>query len=217
MFKKILLNLLFPKKCYGCSASDTWLCSKCLESLQEYQGEIPRAMNNRCDLIIAGQYQDPVLNKLIIDFKFGGNQELSKPLSKVIIKELDKKITINSLTGNNWGELIIIPVPLHIKRKKWRGFNQSELLAKELSNYYNWPISLKLIKFRKTAIQSELSEEKRLDNQKNAFKWTGANFQEQAVLLIDDVITSGATLNEVELALIKAGAKRVIKIALAKG
>jgi ComF family protein len=214
--KNLLLDLLFPKKCYGCGRDNIWLCSKCLAKLKPYQGEIPRALKNNQDLIIAGEYKDKLLNDLIVAFKFGFNKELAIPLFIFLKTVLDKKILIDNLTAKSWVNILIIPIPLHKQRHKWRGFNQSELLAREISNYYGWPISLSLIKIKKTDIQAELKEEARLNNQKDSFRWTGAGI-DQTILLIDDVITSGATINEAELVLQSAGAKRVIKVALAKG
>lgn len=217
MFKKILLELLFPKSCCFCGQKNYWLCPNCFQKIINYQGEIPRLLENKKNLIIASEYQDPIINKLIIDFKFKGNQELARPASALIITELNKRILINKLNSQDWGEMIIIPLPLHKKRKRWRGFNQSELLAKEISNYYKWPLNLQLTKHRQTNTQLELPEEKRAKNQLDCFRWVGGEISEKTVLLIDDVITTGATMNEAEKVLLQAGAKTVIKVALAKG
>lgn len=215
-FKKILLNLLFPKKCYGCDNLDTWLCQKCFDKLKLYEGELPRALKNNSDLIIAGEYKDKLLSDLIIDFKFGFNQELAESLFLFLKDALDKKILIDSISCKNWDNILVIPIPLHKKRLKWRGFNQSELLAREISSYYKWPLSLDLIKIKKTANQAELSEEKRLNNLVDTFKWNGIKINKD-ILLIDDVITSGATINEAEKVLLTTGAGRIIKVAVAKG
>jgi ComF family protein len=214
--KTFFLDLLFPKKCYGCGQPDIWLCLNCLKNLQPYQGEVPRALKNNRDLIIAGEYKDKLLNDLIIAFKFGFNKELAIPLFIFLKSALDKKIVIDNLTAKPWDNILIVPIPLHKKRRQWRGFNQSELLAREISNYYGWPISLALVKIKKTGIQAELKEEARLNNQKDSFNLTG-EYINQTILLIDDIITSGATINEAELVLQAAGAKRIIKVALAKG
>lgn len=215
--KKFLLDCLFPKKCYGCGAVDTWLCRKCFDCLETYQGQLPRNLENPSDLIIAGEYQDNLLNTLITAFKFGFNQELARPLAAFLIKALDKKILLENLSGNNLANILIVPLPLHKTRLNWRGFNQSELLAREINHYYNWPLSLDLVKIKKTLVQSELDETARLANQDGAFKWTGANLNGQTIMLLDDIITSGATMNEAEKVLLAAGAKRVIKTAVAKG
>jgi ComF family protein len=214
--KNFLLDLLFPKKCYGCRNSNTWLCQECFLKLKLYQGEIPRALKNNHDLIIAGEYKDNLLSELITAFKFGFNKELAEPLFLFLKTALDKKIIIDNLTGKFWGDVLVIPIPLHKNRKKWRGFNQSELLVREISKYYRWPISVDLIKTKRTINQSELKEEKRLNNLRGVFSWQG-DLINQTILLVDDIITSGATINEAEEVLKKAGAARIIKVAVAKG
>jgi len=214
--KNFLLDLLFPKKCYGCGCDNIWLCQKCLANLKLYEGEIPRALNNTRDLIIAGEYKDKILSDLIIAFKFGYNKELAIPLFIFLKSALDKKILIDSLSGKLWQDILVVPIPLHKKRKKWRGFNQSELIAREICNYYKWELNLELIKIKKTLTQAELSEDLRLSNLKGVFKWTDKPIT-QTVLLIDDVITSGATINEAELCLKEMGASHIIKVAIAKG
>jgi ComF family protein len=182
-----------------------------------YEGERPRALTNSQDLIIAGEYQDELLQKLIIAFKFGFNKELSVPLFIFLKAAIDKKILLDNLSGHPWTNITVIPLPLHRHRKKWRGFNQSELLAKEIFHYYGWTLNLDLVKTKATKIQAELKEEARLKNITGAFKWTGSNLGGQIILLVDDIITSGATMNEAEKTLLAAGAGRVIKAAVAKG
>ena len=215
--KNFLLDCFFPKKCYGCQASDTWLCQKCFRSLQAYKGEVPRALNNNHDLIIAGEYKDVLLHDLIIAFKFDLNQELVIPLFAFLKNKIDQKLVLNMLTKNDWQNVLVIPIPLHKKRQKFRGFNQSKLLASEISLCYGWPLNLDLVKNKPSAIQADLNEEARLNNQTGAFTWQGESLEGHDVILVDDIITSGATINEAEIILMQAGARKVIKIAVAKG
>lgn len=215
--KNFLLDLLFPKKCLGCERLDIWLCPKCLTSLKLYQGEKPRALRDNRDLIIAGEYQDNLLGNLISAFKFGLNKELVIPLFIFLKTALDKKMMMDNLSGKIWKNVLVIPIPLHKKRFRWRGFNQSELLSREISNYYNFPLNLNLIRVKKNKNQAELDEKERLKNISGIFKWRGEDLTGKTILLVDDVITSGATVNEAEEVLFKAGACRVIKVAAAKG
>lgn len=215
--KNFLLDCFFPKKCYGCGAPDIWLCQKCFRSLQAYKGEIPRALNNNHDLIIAGEYKDALLHDLITAFKFNLNQELAIPLFAFLKNKIDQKLILNILTKNEWQNVLVIPIPLHKKRQKFRGFNQSKLIANEISLYYSWPLNLNLIKNKASAVQADLSEEARLNNQTGVFTWQGESLEGHDVILIDDIITSGATMNEAENTLICAGARKVIKVAIAKG
>ena len=185
--KNFLLNCFFPKKCYGCHQGDTWLCQKCFLKLQSYQGEIPRALKNTNNLIIAGEYKDPLINNLLIAWKFGFNQELIIPLFAFLKKTIDNRLNINRLSSQTWNNILVVPIPLHKKRLNWRGFNQSEALAREISNYYNWPLSLDLIKPRASQIQAELTEENRLKNQQGVFIWRGKSLTDYDIILVDDI------------------------------
>ena len=215
--KNFLLDCLFPKQCYGCRCGGTFLCHDCFLKLKKYQGEVPRALKNTKDLIIAGDYKDPMLRDLIAAYKFNFNRELAIPLFAFLKPNIDTKIMINDLLKHPWQNILVIPIPLHKKRLAWRGFNQSELLAREISNYFGWPLSLNLKKIKNTAVQADLNEDARLKNQAGVFSWHGPALSECDIILVDDIITSGATINEAELILIAAGANRVIKIAIAKG
>lgn len=207
--KKLLLNCLFPKKCYGCEASQTWLCKSCFAKIKKYQGQTPRQLTGVDDLIIAGEYHDPVLKDLIQAFKFNFNKELVVPLAALLYSKI------------SWPHLnksyLIIPIPLHRQRLAWRGFNQSELLAREISKLTGWPINCELIKTKKTKEQAGLKEVERLKNQIGVFSWCGANLAGQNIMLLDDIITSGATISQAALVLKQAGAGEIVAMAVAKG
>jgi len=207
--KKLLLNCLFPKKCYGCETSETWLCKSCFVKIKKYQGQTPRQLTGVNDLIIAGEYHDPVLKDLIQAFKFNFNKELVVPLAALLYSKI------------SWPHLnksyLIIPIPLHRQRLAWRGFNQSELLAKEISTLTGWPINYDLTKIKKTKEQASLQETKRLKNQLGVFSWHGINLAGQNIILLDDIITSGATISQAALVLKQAGAGEIIALAVAKG
>jgi len=178
---------------------------------------MPRALKNNKDLIIAGNHKDGLLSDLIAAYKFNFNRELAIPLFAFLKLAIDQKIMINSLTNNPWQNILVVPIPLHKKRLAWRGFNQSELLAREIANYYGWPLSLDLKKIKASAVQAELNETDRLKNQAGVFVWYGPDLSGHDIILVDDIITSGATINEAETILRSAGAGRVIKMAVAKG
>jgi ComF family protein len=207
--KNFFLNCLFPQQCYGCKRSGTWLCLNCLNKIKRYQGQIPRHLNNIDKLIIAGEYSDPILQALIKAFKFNFNRELAIPLSVFLYRQ------INFLYLKD--EYLIIPIPLHKQRFNWRGFNQSELIAREISHLSGWPLDLNLKKKKKTKEQANLKERERLNNQRDAFIWCGQSLREKNIMLLDDIITSGATISEAAKILKAAGADSVTALAVAKG
>jgi ComF family protein len=215
--KTFLLDSLFPQNCYGCGRGGTWFCPACFKKLQNYQGEKPRALAGAADLIIAGEYRDPLLGRLLRAFKFDGHQELARPLAAFLIQAVNRQIAVNQLTGKTWSQPIVVPLPLRKKRQRQRGFNQSAILAQALAAYYDYPFRADLIKVKKTAVQATLDETARLKNQAGAYQWHGAPLTGQTVLLIDDITTSGATLAAAAEALSAAGATRIIKLAVAKG
>ena len=112
----------------------------------------------------------------------------------------------------------IIPIPLHEEKLKARGFNQSELLAEEFSKLVDIPVNTKLAKrIVNTPSQTNFSREERELNMKNAFKITNRTLcKNKNFLILDDIITTGATSESLAKALKKAGAGQVCVIALAR-
>ncbi len=111
-----------------------------------------------------------------------------------------------------------MPVPLHPTRLRWRGFNQSVLLARQVSRAYATPMDpFVLVRRRETPPQTQLTEEERRKNMRGAFAVKPDKpIKNKAVLLVDDVYTSGATVNECSRALRRAGAKNVYVLTLAR-
>ncbi len=113
---------------------------------------------------------------------------------------------------------LIIPVPLHPKRLRWRGFNQSLLLARQVSRLYEVPVDpFVLCRERETPPQTQLAEDERRKNVRGAFAtYPGKLLKGRRVLLVDDVYTSGATANECSRVLVRGGAREVYVLTLAR-
>jgi ComF family protein len=112
----------------------------------------------------------------------------------------------------------IIPVPLHPKRLRWRGFNQAVLLAREVGRSWQVPVDpFILFRSRETPPQTQLDEGERRKNVRGAFALNPAkSVQGKVLLLVDDVYTSGATVNECSRVLTRAGAREVHVLTLAR-
>jgi ComF family protein len=112
----------------------------------------------------------------------------------------------------------IIPVPLHPKRLRWRGFNQSVLLARQIGRAYDIPMDcFTLYRTRDTPPQTQLPEEDRRKNMRRAFALSPQSSVEgKCLLLVDDVYTSGATVNECSRVLKRGGAREVLVLTLAR-
>jgi ComF family protein len=113
---------------------------------------------------------------------------------------------------------LIIPVPLHPKRLRWRGFNQSALLARQISRMYGIPMDpFVLRREHETAPQTQLVEDERRRNVRGAFALhRDRSVDGKSILLVDDVYTSGATVNECSRVLRRSGAKEVFVVTLAR-
>lgn len=164
-------------------------------------------------------YKDSKIEKIIKALKYRFIKELSQPISQIMKKYLEalskhKKYSIISENP------IIVPVPLFKRRLNWRGFNQSELIAKSLALSLQLDFSSGiLVRTSAAKPQADIPERNiRLANVKNKFAInTGAAIKNRVVILIDDIVTTGATLNECADVLKKNGAKKVIGFVFARG
>lgn len=154
---------------------------------------------------------DDVMRKSIYRFKYGGRREYAKFYAQQINKELGRKI-------KKWNPEVIIPIPLHKSKYKKRGYNQTLLIAKELSHLLNIPVDDKvLIRTKKTEIQKNLSSSERSANLKNAFKMRPNKVQYISAMLVDDIYTTGATMSNAASALKDKGVQHVFCVSLSIG
>lgn len=234
--RKGILDTLFPLHCLGCDKKGFWLCSSC-------ESSIPRRVKQSCPVCLkhitpygqvcfeckdakssaldgifaAAYYKFPLLKFIIHSYKYRFLSELSDSLANVLESELRKHDIPLPDT--------IIPVPLHKRRLRFRGFNQSELLAEHLATTLAPALVLQvfknaLVRVRYTSPQMKThSKEERMKNLKNAFQVNplqSGQLQGKNIWLIDDVATTGTTLEECATVLKKHGAKSVFGIVLAR-
>src|SRR3989344_7225576 len=127
------------------------------------------------------------------------------------------EVAKNQGLAEYFSDFVLVPVPLHRKRHNWRGFNQAELLSGALSVSLNIPLNKTLVSRRKaTKPQVKLSALERKRNVENAFALSG-NPANKKIILVDDVITSGSTLNELAKLLKKHKASEVWALTVAHG
>jgi len=197
------LNSLFPKKCVICRTPGCVLCSKHL--VQKRHNNSIKLSNTNLELFVYADYHQQNNAKIMHYFKYYGFKDLAEIMTQDFAKILPKSI-------KKLDNLFVIPVPIHWTRFLWRGFNQAQILASKFSKK-NKKFELhdnNLIKYKKTKTQVKLNRKARLKNIKNVFKLKNpAKIKDKTILLIDDVITTGSTLKEIENLLLKAGAKKV--------
>jgi ComF family protein len=149
-------------------------------------------------------YGDPI-RKMILALKYSDNGFVARAVAPYMSAVFMKKCP------RTYKNYIIIPVPLCKARLRERGYNQSELLARETARHLSLPILTDvLIRTKKTEPQKKMTPAQRAENLKNAFAVENANLiTDKHILLIDDVITTGATTKECAQVLRKAGAKQI--------
>ncbi|MFA6995604.1 MAG: ComF family protein [Patescibacteria group bacterium] len=223
--KSFLLDLIFPIECLGCRQEGSWLCAACFKKLKfndsykKYNLVIP----DLNEVFIVGNYDDPLLATTIKKFKYDFILALGPILARFLIMFWQGIISTQSTLlfhKNKSGEELVpllIPIPLSKKRERWRGFNQTEILAREFSAAFGYPLNLQLKRLKHRSPQAKLNENERSQNIQEVFVWTGEDLINQIIILIDDVVTTGATLNEAARTLRAAGATKVYGLVLAKG
>jgi ComF family protein len=233
-FLKNLRQIAWRNYCRLCDAAicedDEYFCSDCWQNLQfcivdsycfrcgkelSVFARLPggcadcRGQNLDFDSIAcAGVYREPLRN-LIIKFKLSDRTYLLEPLLN---------LARDAILRSDFSDSVdyVVPVPLHWRRRFQRGFNQSALIAKGL-NFGNARFNTDLVRIRYTQQQTELTTAAaRRKNVKGAFAVRkGHNFKGKNICLVDDVKTTGATLNECAKTLKEAGANKVFAFVLA--
>ncbi|MDP2586379.1 MAG: ComF family protein [Candidatus Komeilibacteria bacterium] len=218
-----ILTLIFPIECLGCNKEDIYLCDECLAKIKIYDQPpvFEHPLTHLNGIIYATDYKQKLLQQIIHNFKFRYIKELAEPLAKILAEFWTNYI--NSVETRNCASLqndkpIIIPVPLNKKRLLERGFNQAELIAKIFASQFNYPLfSNAIIRSKNTPHQVGLNKKERLTNVKNSFAITDPELiKDRIVILIDDVVTTGSTLEEIAKTLKQAGAKDAWGLTVAK-
>lgn len=222
----LISNLLFPKYCLLCEIGGTYLCASCSNKLAPINAQYCIVCNKLslgglthpvCQtkftpskLICIYNYKDEQIKKLISHGKYKFIPEIFENLSLAATPLLPDHLSSQKID-------LIIPMPLHRKRNNWRGYNQSQIIAKAISQYINKPTSEALIKIKNTTPQKDLTREGRIKNIAGAFEVEDRHaIKDKYILLIDDVATTGSSLKEASKTLLKAGAHEVWCLALAK-
>ena len=240
-YKNFLLELFFPSFCLGCQKEGTYLCEDCKATLDisefnyclcnKNSTRLPLGQKDgtcyKCfDKNLSGLYfalpykENRLTKKLIHQFKY---QPYIKDLAKTLAMLLAEHFFLSENNKEDiWRDSILVPIPLDKNKLKNRGYNQAEELSKELSKILKVPtVSKILIKTKSTKPQMELSKEKRAKNLQDAFKINSATsdvaeFSGKKVFLVDDVYTTGSTMEECARILKQAGTKQIWGITIAR-
>ena len=230
--KELVLDILFPKFCVNCGKEGDYLCPDCFSLIEILDRQYcpfcsaPKVVpdGKTCSschrtktlkgLFCAASYDNFIIRKLVRQFKYEPFVKgLSQTLSFLIITHFLR------LNKTDFHSFVLVSVPQRKRKLKYRGFNPAEEIAKGLSE--DLKILLlpdALVKIKQTPPQIELNKEERKTNIKGVFACSKPELiKNQKILLVDDVFTTGATMEECALTLKKAGAKEVWGAVVARG
>lgn len=209
-----LLDLAFPRFCVGCHREGNHLCEDCFSLLSLARAPSAlKAHSSLAGLFCATSFEDPLVQRLLHSFKYPPFlRDLAKPLAFSIIAHM------SLLNKPIYPPDVICSVPLHKRRLKWRGYNHAEELAQEMGEAFSLPVIDALLKTQHTTPQANLGKERREANLKGVFQARNPHaIDAKTILLVDDVYTTGATMEECAKVLKRAGAARVFGAVVARG
>jgi ComF family protein len=230
----LFLDLVFPPRCIGCGRVDHQICPQCRESIpwleppfcarcsrpvtipeaasldeSEVLCEVCATEPLRLEGIRAVADHAGVMRKAVHALKYEGQTSLARPLAALMVSATSKH-GLYPVDG-------IVPVPLHPRRLRERGYNQATLIARELARTLSLPIlEDALVRSRATKTQTQLSAAERRVNVVDAFTAEAAGLAGRSLLLVDDVCTTGSTLQACADALRGAGASSVYALTLTR-
>lgn len=234
---KSALNILWPLYCQACKKrleidSKIHLCPDCLAKIRFNKlpfckkcGRSLEGHNSYSDYCHSCQKNEfnferaysaclyeGILKELLHEFKYNKNMQAGNTLSAILLKFFEE-----NLFEKNFD--FIVPIPLFAAKEREREFNQAEILARPISKKFLITLSKSiLVKFKPTPSQTTLTKEKRFLSQKDVFKVLHPEaFYKKKLLIIDDIMTTGATINEAARTLKKSGAQDVYGLTLIRG
>lgn len=202
-----IIDTLFPRVCLGCGVRGVLLCLDCIS-------RVPSANQPLEPFITAVfDYQSKAIRNVIWKFKYRNARDVAKLFGELLYDEIIGEIS-NDLRIRVDEKFLLVPIPLHKNRLHERGYNQSELLAREIIKYDSEGILEitpdALTRSRKTLPQAKSQKKsERFENLRGAFVAHTELVRKRHIILIDDVSTTGATLSEARKTFLKAGAKTV--------
>jgi competence protein ComFC len=233
MIKEIVLDLFFPKYCLGCGkegqyickdcdlyvTENSFVCPVCLQASflgQTHEGCLGKYSPN--GLISIWDYNG-IVKEVIKRIKYGGEFDMVKEcIDKFILIMANDSVNRLSLFTEFMGKSdAVIYVPMFKKKEARRGYNQAEIIAKEIGKRFGKPVVKLLDKIRDTEDQASLGKEERVKNIKNAFSITRQiDKPGLSIVLVDDVFTTGATMGECCKILKQNGVSKVLGFTLAR-
>lgn len=207
------LDLLLPKRCVGCKKFGVFLCNRCIEKIPLSQAPKEPYISAVFD------YRHRVMKNAMWMFKYKNVRAIARCFGECLYDEVVGDLG-ESIDYSKGEAFLVIPIPLHSRRLRERGYNQSELIARALTQFDRNKIfvlsTTALTRIRATKPQAKSDRRStRLVNLCNVFRAESVAVNGKNIILVDDVTTTGATLSEARKALLHAGARSVRAYAVA--
>jgi ComF family protein len=222
-----VIDIIFPKKCINCGRNGGYLCEDCLSLVEinpyyyclcdrphklSSPGKCSLCASKNLDgLLSASSFNQELISKMIHKMKYGYLKEMSLLFAYLILTHLQN--VEKDISGYS-----LVPVPLSDAKKRRRGFNQSEEIAKAIAGATSLPFFPDVLsKIKDNKAQAGLNREERMENIKNCFAVKNKDkIENKKILLLDDVYTTGSTMDECARILKESGAKEVIGLSVAR-
>ena len=202
-----LADIFYPKTCFGCSKHGKYLCDSCRQDVIEPDINYPK---NADFVLTSASYRHPAMKKALRKLKYDSASDIAGELAAILTKDLAPYLKYAQAP-------IITAIPMTEKRRRTRGFNQAELLGQKLAENLALEYRPMLVKTHETKPQAEIENKKeRLENVKNVFALKKDARVPPFAVIVDDIYTTGATMNEAASVLKKSGVKKIICAAVAR-
>ena len=212
-----LIDVLLPPSCAGCGRYGSLLCDACRASFRSaspaavtfVQADPGVVIGESLTLAIAAFRYEAAVRNVLQRLKYGASARLARPLAIAALPGFHRLLEVS-------GPLTIVPVPVHPDRRRERGYNQAALLAEWLARSAGLPVSDVLVRARATTKQHRLDRAGRLRNLRGAFQLAEGARLPPGVILVDDILTTSATLESCAGILRQGGCDPVYGFAVAR-
>jgi len=212
-----LLELLLPPACVGCGSRGALLCAGCTAGLRPPSRAEDRFVAADAGVVFGGHlalgvgafaYAGPV-RRALAQLKYSGAARVTPELARGCLPAFSSLLAVS-------GPAVLTPVPVHRERERARGYNQAGLIARDLGGMTGLPVRDLLVRARSTTRQHRLDRPGRLKNLRGAIGMAEAVAVPEVVIVVDDIITTSATLDACAATLLDAGARDVYGFAVAR-
>ena len=236
--RNYILDIIFPRRCLSCDillgndSAASYACRHCLAAITFNNNfacafcRSPVAGGKTCPfcakehfldkLLVTASYETPLVEKMLKSMKYRFVRSLAQDIANLMVKYLKKRLAFQGEVDQ--ASALVVPVPLHFRRLNWRGFNQAGIIAETIGRHFGLNEAAGALKrIRNNLPQAGMPDRGlRIQNAKDIFAPGKIAVAGKTVLLIDDIATTGSTLDDCARALKGAGAKEVIGFVFAR-